>query len=332
MINRIRRLVTSCGIFLFLMFCHTQNVYAVFEEEPGVYPIEASLSCYVNAMGGVEFGDPLLTDTYLIVYEDKTASITMEFTKSSVTIYGVTCDTFIDPAPSYQTMDRGVLSGTIGVYMDDGTLNSADCLYTLSDDTAPNPDDVEVHYVNAINFPVESKKDTYQLALYINSNVMGVEFCNENDLATAATYPATLTVYWDGNRDVTGAEEPVPGSDVADLLGQPVTDGDAIILPGLHLRGFSTGSQDSESAPDEAEKTQTEPDAIKTTTAEDDIVAAAMNKEISDEPSPAAATYTQRQINPVVMFCLICIAAFCCLNGFVILYFRNKHKRGEEEA
>ena len=65
-------------------------------------------------------------------------TITLFLTKSSVTIYGVTCDTFVDVSPSYVTETNGVKSGTIGFYDETGFLNTQDVEYTLSSDTAQN--------------------------------------------------------------------------------------------------------------------------------------------------------------------------------------------------
>ena len=62
--------------------------------------------------------------------------------------------------------------------------------YTLSDDTALNSKSEEVHYVTSISFPIESVKDTYELTVYVNSNVMGVQF----GTGGSDGYPATLTV------------------------------------------------------------------------------------------------------------------------------------------
>ncbi|MCC8356539.1 MAG: hypothetical protein LJU34_01595, partial [Oscillospiraceae bacterium] len=185
---------------LALLFCLPTAAGAVSlaDYEAGTYELDASLSCYVNAMGGVEFGGPLLTGTTLTVEEDGSAFVTLYLTKSSVTIYSVTCDTFVDADPSYVTDDRGVTNGTIGYYDQEGNLITEGVTYTLSDDTALNPSDEEVNYVDSITFPLTYESDTYALTMYINSNVMGVQFCEENDEAESTTYPAALTIYWDG--------------------------------------------------------------------------------------------------------------------------------------
>lgn len=163
------------------------NVFDSITE--GTYFVDAQLSCYVNAMGGVEFGAPLLESAQVNVSKSGEKSLTVFLSKSSVTIYGVTCDTFIDFSPSYVTETNGVESGTIGFYNEEGVLVTDSIDYTLSDDTALNAHQEQVHYVDSVTFPVTYESDVYNLSLYVNSNVMGTQFTLEG-------YPATLTVDW----------------------------------------------------------------------------------------------------------------------------------------
>ncbi len=186
------RLILCLGLSFQMLTC-TQPVFA--EGTAYKTAIQASLSCYVNAMGGVEFGAPLLTEAYSYEENGK-LYITLYFTKSQVTIYGITCDTFIDATPTYVTNDRGVRSGTIGFYRTDGSLDTENITYTLSSDVALNPSDEQVHYVDSVTFSPEGKTNVYNLTFYINSNVMGVQFTNANAAATATTYPAILQVSW----------------------------------------------------------------------------------------------------------------------------------------
>lgn len=160
------------------------------ELTEGTYNIDASLSCYVNAMGGVEFGAPLLTSAEIEVDNDGSKEMTLYFGKSSVTIYSITCDTFIDVAPTYEAETQGIENGTIGYYDKNGNLSTEDVEYTLSDDTAENANKEQVHYVDSITFPISYESDTYNLTLFINSNVMGKQFTKDE-------YPAVLTVNWD---------------------------------------------------------------------------------------------------------------------------------------
>lgn len=159
--------------------------------EQGKYKLDASLSCYVTAMGGVEFGAPLLTGTEVTVNKDGSAKFDLSFTKSSVTIYGITCDTFIDPAAQ----------GAVVNYKDGSDWKNAE--YTVSNDTALNPKNESVNYVDKMTFTVSSISDTYNLGLYVNSNVMGVMFGGSD----SAKYGATLSVDWDSATEIKTADK-----------------------------------------------------------------------------------------------------------------------------
>lgn len=163
-------------------------------EKPGTYTVGAELSCYIAAMGGIEFGKPLLQEAQYTLRDGGEMSVTLRFIKSSVTIYSITCYTFIDAAPDAVSEEGAVANGTIGYYDDAGALVTEGVTYTLSEDTAPNPG-TEVHYVDSITFPIEEKKDTYSLTFYINSNVMGYQFASDG-------YKATLTVDWSDIQEV----------------------------------------------------------------------------------------------------------------------------------
>lgn len=164
-------------------------------EKPGTYTVGAELSCYIAAMGGIEFGKPLLQEAQYTLRDDGEKSVTLRFIKSSVTIYSITCYTFIDAAPDAVSEEGAVANGTIGYYDDAGALVTEGVTYTLSEDTAPNPAGTEVHYVDSITFPIEEKKDTYSLTFYINSNVMGYQFASDG-------YKAMLTVDWSDKQEV----------------------------------------------------------------------------------------------------------------------------------
>lgn len=184
------------GILLSVIFVSLNSnlTFAIENTEipEGVYDIDATLSCYINAMGGVEFGAPLLESAQINVnaYGEKT--IILNLTKSSVTIYGVTCDTFVDAFPAYVTETNGVKSGTIGYYDRNNKLKTEDIKYTLSDETVLNSQQNQVQYVDSISFPIESPDseiEIFNLSIYVNSNVMGTQF-------TVDGYPAILTLDW----------------------------------------------------------------------------------------------------------------------------------------
>jgi hypothetical protein len=240
--------LTVFGITLFvaslLPIVLGDTVFAAdFDSLPaGEYAVEGSLSCYVNAMGGVEFGKPLLKEVKIVADGSGNCILKLNLGKSSVTIYSVTCDTFVDISPSYQTEDRGVKSGTLGFY-ENGALRTEGVTHTLSGDTALNASNEAVHYVDSISFPLTRKSGEYRLTLYINSNVMGVQFCEKNDRATATTYPAVLTVNWDtlaaninpNTNTNPNAGESVPATRAPETGGEPAGSAAVVEEDGLNI-------------------------------------------------------------------------------------------------
>lgn len=194
--RKMGKFISSAVLCVILTIIFSFNTFALETENlsEGTYSVDATLSCYVNAMGGIEFGAPLLTGSTIKVDANGKKTMTLNFMKSSVTIYNITCDTFIDQSPTTEDSKGGIKNGTIGIYDDNGNLQTDSVEYTLSDDTALNSKSEEVHYVTSISFPIERLKDTYELTVYVNSNVMGVQF----GTGGSDGYPATLTV--DRNR------------------------------------------------------------------------------------------------------------------------------------
>lgn len=225
----------------------TASAYEYSDIPEGTYQIKTELSCYVNAMGGVEFGAPLLTSSQVEVASDGSKTMTLYFTKSSVTIYSITCDTFIDVSPSYVTETNGIKSGTLGYYNADGVLVTDNVTYTLSEDTAENAQKEQVHYVDSVTFPIEYESDTYKLSLFVNSNVMGTQF-------TADGYAATLTVDWSSV-----SADGLPETDNTTSETQPsdeeTTSGSANVE---NKDGLNIYHADADSEDESTEETQTE--------------------------------------------------------------------------
>lgn len=169
--------------------------------DAGEYEIDVTLSAYINAMGGVEFAGPMVTGSSYIVDENGDEYIKLYLTKYTVTIYGVTCDAFIDATPNTSDANtRGVENGTIGIYLEDGTISTDGCSYTESSDTAEDSNGDYVNYADSLTFKISdisTHQSTYYVTFFLNSNMMGLQFCNSNSNATATTYPAYFTVDWD---------------------------------------------------------------------------------------------------------------------------------------
>lgn len=188
-IQRLRSLVLLAVLMCSLIFgmLPVQAAQAVFQ--PGTYEVDASLSCYINAMGGVEFGAGLFEGASVTVSESGEVTATLRLTASAVTIYSVTCDTFVDATLSEP-----------GYYDAQGSRQTAQ--YTKSDRTALNASNEAVHYVDSITFPLVSGKETYYLWIYINSNVMGSQFGDGSGDGASGTagvstpYAAVFTMDW----------------------------------------------------------------------------------------------------------------------------------------
>ncbi len=206
------------------------TLYAVESEgaEGTMYEVEATLGAFIDAMGGVEFGEGLYKSATVTVLseEEQRYLLTMQVDKSRVTIYGITCDTFIDPNATSTTASADsspVPLGSIGYYDKDGNPVTEGVTYTLSaeDDlvNAPDPEGgsnyVKVRYVKEISMVLENvgaleELDELMLTFYINSQVMGGQFCTDGP--SAAMQPATLTISsLTEIEEVEEPEEPVSG-------------------------------------------------------------------------------------------------------------------------
>lgn len=188
--SRMGKLVTSIVAIAMIASSMATAAFAAGHEDlkAGTYEVKASLSCFVSAMGGIEFGEPLLTGTTVVVNEDGSADMTLSFTTDSMTIYGVPCDNFIDAD-----------AGHIG-YFDGSAWKNAS--YTKSNNTIKNGNGEDINYVDSMTFRLPSASNTYSLSLYINSNVMGVQFGGVD-----ARYNATLTVDWDTAKEIVPPSE-----------------------------------------------------------------------------------------------------------------------------
>lgn len=168
------------------------SVFADTRTSAGTYTVDATLSCYVNAMGGVEFSDGygLLKSAEVTIEDDGSAKATLHLgTTSGLSVYGVDCTAFIgtDEAPGYYK---------------DGTVTKEGVTYTESTDTAANSKG-DVHYVTSITMPVDTKVDEYTMWVYLDSNVMGCQLGDgtgtgaSNTPGVATKHTSKLTIDWD---------------------------------------------------------------------------------------------------------------------------------------
>ena len=159
------------------------------------YKVGANLSCFVSAMGGVEFGTGLLKDAYVTIDSSGNATMTAKFGKAEA--MNGAAKTFIDPRNSHP-----------GYYDMNGVKqNVTDYTISPEGDTATPPtDDPDrakgVRYVTSMTFPVSKDKNVYYLWFYLNSQMMGVQFCDGKGTASVkapdqhSKFKGELTIDW----------------------------------------------------------------------------------------------------------------------------------------
>lgn len=164
----------------------------------GTYDIDASLSSYCDAMGGIEFTDgerKVLKSAKVTVDAEGEAKVTLSLGQgTSFDIYTIACTPWI--SGDYQP----------GYYEADGELKliDEDDYTTVSyTNKKSNNETVETSYITSMTFPVEVGTEEYNLWYYLDSNVMGCQFCDGSGTAgsntpdTATKYKASLTLDWD---------------------------------------------------------------------------------------------------------------------------------------
>lgn len=192
------------------------TAFAADTLKAGTYKVDSTLSCYVNAMGGVEFADGygMLKGSTVEVAEDGTADVTLELgVTSGMSVYGVPCASFIGT------------DETPGIYDADGNVQNAKA-YTVSDEIATNKDG-QVNYIDSVTFTVNQSQSEYTLWLYLDSNVMGCQLCDgsgsgsSNTPGVATKHTAKLTIDWDSAEEVKTADaSSTQNSDVIYEVGE----------------------------------------------------------------------------------------------------------------
>lgn len=154
---------------------------------PGVYDVDASLKCYISAMGGIDFGEGMVTDATVEVDAEGNVEVRLALAPTNGVIYTIPYSAFIYAADSKP------------VYLDGSEWK--DAVYTLSDKIATGSNGKgDVNYVDTLGFEISEVADTYSLGFYLDSNFMGIQFGGPTPGTNSAgteTYHAILNVDWD---------------------------------------------------------------------------------------------------------------------------------------
>lgn len=179
---------------MFVMALST-TAFATEDLEPGTYTVDAEFSAYVSAMGGIEFGTPVFDGATVTVDDQGNAAVTMGFKTGSLVIYGVTANLFVDPE-WYAAPEWGPAEYKTGGAFVPVTSHTIDESITMNRpmDTTPPPSSPTAHPVDSITFPVDVSQDEYELAIVVNSQVMGNRF--GYPASSGNIYYAYLTIDW----------------------------------------------------------------------------------------------------------------------------------------
>lgn len=205
--SKFRKLIAT-AVAAVMLISSVAVVSADTALEAGTYPVDATLSCYVNAMGGVEFSDGygLVKDSNVVVDDEGDTYLKLDLgTTTGLSIYGVACTAFIgtDEAPGYYK---------------DGVVTTEGVTYTVSTETANNASGA-VNYIDSITFPVSEETSAYTMWLYLDSNVMGCQLGDGSGTGASNTpgvvtkHTATVTIDWD-SIELPADEETTQDADV----------------------------------------------------------------------------------------------------------------------
>ncbi len=167
-------------------------------EKTGFYSVDADLSCWINAMGGQEFGKSVFKGITIIEETDNSYSAVLALGKGAGDIYGVPFEAFIDSRlsiPGYYDADGNVIDAEFSVSKTEKAQAAANADYGQVAE--------EVFVVDGMKIPVSKDVSEYILWVYVNSNIMGVQFCDGNGDAfsqnpgKATEHVAKLTINWD---------------------------------------------------------------------------------------------------------------------------------------
>ena len=140
------------------------------------YDATFDASIVMGPMGEQSFAS-VFSDAY-VTKKNNQYSLTVIFTAGELNVGELTGTIFIDNNPTTEETVNGVKDGTIGFYKEDGTLvtEGIKVTYSSGDNYALNSAQQNVYYVQSVEFPVDALRATYDLTLYINSNMMGKQF------------------------------------------------------------------------------------------------------------------------------------------------------------
>lgn len=170
--------------------------------------VPAMLDCFVDAMGGQQFGHAVFKG---VSFKNNNGNIeaTLKLGTGVGVIYSIPFIAYIEPSiksltdetystPKYYDTDRSLKDATYTTSTTDfGVRNNLNSSGTMDGTVSKQ------YAVSSMTFPVSKDKSEYNLWIYINSNVMGVQFCDGSGTSSsnhpneATKYVGKLVIDWD---------------------------------------------------------------------------------------------------------------------------------------
>ena len=242
----------------------------------GTYEVEASLYCYMNAMGGADLGKELLDKAELVVEDDGDASIKLTFNPDATwsTAYFSGQPAYVDVTGDTQYWD-----GTAWV---DADVAAGAVIEVTSMSGATS----SVTIADTMTFPVDSADATYDLAM----NVSGTQFggANKAVLSNGSACEAVLSVTWS-----------------EDLVGGDNTDDDTVVDNDT-TDNSTTDKNDAVTGA----TTNTNTDADTNVDTETDVDASAdTDSDTSADTSESPTTADSSMVGFMIVICVAAVAA-----------------------
>ncbi len=200
--------------------------------EAGTYNVDAEMSFYVNAMGGIEFADTftnamgssgtrgIFDSATVRVDENGERFLTLNFTKGAGVIYTIAFTSYVDASYSlkYYDADHSLKAVTdytteTGTIVKQGEQTETEITYVtsvtfpLEIDTAATVFDKDSGAAVSAGNTADGTTVVVDLWMVVNSNVMGLQFCDGSGTAGSNTFDSETKYVASVSVDLASAEK-----------------------------------------------------------------------------------------------------------------------------
>lgn len=200
--------------------------------EAGSYTVDAEMSLYVKAMGGIEFANTftnalgssgtagIFDSASVTVDEDGNSNVTLNFAQGAGVIYTIPFTSYVDGSYSLKYYDanhelKDITNYTTkaGTIVKQGEKEPTDITYVtsvtfpLEVDTKAIIFDKNSNSVVSAGNTADGTKVVIDLWMVVNSNVMGLQFCDGSGTAGSNTFDVATQYVASVSIDLTSAKK-----------------------------------------------------------------------------------------------------------------------------